>query len=88
MAAITKIEISSHPRTIPTKFDLIWFSSFRREDLNVIFYQNMPNFHNRHKSAQRKISQKNPEYMFPGWVPFKIVSDSPLHSRCLLLQKK
>ena len=26
----------THPRTIPTKFDLIWFSSFRREDLNVI----------------------------------------------------
>jgi hypothetical protein len=32
-------------------------------DLNVIFYQNMPNFHNRYKSAERKISQKNPEYM-------------------------
>ena len=34
-----------------------------REDLNVIFYQNMPNLHNRYKSAERKISQKNPEYM-------------------------
>jgi hypothetical protein len=32
-------------------------------DLNVIFYQNMPNLHNRYKSAERKISQKNPEYM-------------------------
>jgi hypothetical protein len=30
-------------------------------DLNVIFYQNMPNLHNRYKSAERKISQKNPE---------------------------
>jgi hypothetical protein len=28
-------------------------SSFRGEDLNVIFYQNMPNLHNRYKSAER-----------------------------------
>jgi hypothetical protein len=27
-----------YPRTIPTKFALIWFSGFRGEDLNVIFY--------------------------------------------------
>jgi hypothetical protein len=27
--------------TIPAKFALIWFSGFRGEDLNVIFYQNM-----------------------------------------------
>jgi hypothetical protein len=26
----------THPRTIQAKFDLIWFSGFRREDLNVI----------------------------------------------------
>ena len=32
------------------RFGLIWFSSFRGEDLNVIFYQNMPNLHNRYKS--------------------------------------
>ena len=37
-----------HPRTIPAKFVLIWFSCFRGEDLNVIFYQNMPNLHNRY----------------------------------------
>jgi hypothetical protein len=49
-----------HPRTIPAKFALIWFSGFRGEDLNVIFYQNMPNLHNRYKSAARKISQKKP----------------------------
>ena len=48
--------------TIPARFGLIWFSGFR-EDLNVIFYQNMPNLHNRYKSAERKISQKNQEYM-------------------------
>jgi hypothetical protein len=29
----------------------------------VIFYQNMPNLHNRYKSAERKISQKNRKYM-------------------------
>jgi hypothetical protein len=47
----------------PARFGLIWFSGFREEDLNVIFYQNMPNLHNRYKSAERKISQKNAEYM-------------------------
>ena len=45
-------------------FSVIWFSGFRGEDLNVIFYQNMPNLHNRYKSAERKISQKNPEYIY------------------------
>ena len=50
-------------RTIPAKFGLIWLDGFREEDLNEIFYQNRPNLHNRHKSAERKISQKNPEYM-------------------------
>jgi hypothetical protein len=60
------------------------------EDLNVIFYQNMPNLHNRYISAERKISQKNPDYIlnYSWWVPFKIVSDRPaLHSRWLLLLK-
>jgi hypothetical protein len=46
------------PKDYPSQ---IWFSGFRGEDLNVIFYQNMPNLHNRYKSAERKISQKNPE---------------------------
>jgi hypothetical protein len=31
----------AHPGTIPAKFGLIWFSGFRGEDLNVIFYENM-----------------------------------------------
>jgi hypothetical protein len=53
----------THHGTILAWFGLIWFSSFRGEDLNVIFYQNMPNLHNRYKSAESKISQKNPEYM-------------------------
>jgi hypothetical protein len=30
----------------------------------VIFYQNMPNLHNRYKSAERNISQKSPEYIY------------------------
>jgi hypothetical protein len=49
--------------THPARFGLIWFSGSRGEDLNVIFYQNMPNLHNRYISTERKISQKNPEYM-------------------------
>jgi hypothetical protein len=39
----------TEPGTIPARFGLIWFSGFRGEDLNVIFYQNMPNLHNRTK---------------------------------------
>jgi hypothetical protein len=50
----------THPRTIPARFGVIRFSGFKGKDLNVIFYQNMPNLHNRYKSAERKISQKNP----------------------------
>jgi hypothetical protein len=47
----------------PSRFGLIWFSSFKGEDLNVIFYQNMPNLHNQYKSAERP--------------PSKIVSGDP-----------
>jgi hypothetical protein len=56
----------THPGTIPARFALIWFCSFRGEDLNVIFNQNMPN---RYKSAERKNSQKNPEYMLNYSLP-------------------
>ena len=49
-----------YPRTIQAKFSLIWLDGFIEEDLNEIFYQNMPNLHNRYKSAERKISQKKP----------------------------
>ena len=55
--------------THPARFGLIWFSGFREEDLNVIVYQNMPNFYNRYKSAERKNSQKNPEYMLNYSLP-------------------
>jgi hypothetical protein len=27
----------THPRTIPARFGVIWFSGFRGKDLNVIF---------------------------------------------------
>jgi hypothetical protein len=46
------------PWDIPARFGLIWFSGFRGEDLNVIFYQNMPNLHNLYKSAERKFHRK------------------------------
>jgi hypothetical protein len=59
----------TRPSTIPARFGVIWFSGFRGEDLNVIFYQNMSNLHNRYKSAERKISQKNPEYMLNYSLP-------------------
>jgi hypothetical protein len=53
----------THPGTISARFGFIWFSGFRGEDLNVIFYQNVPNLHNRYKPTERKFSQKNSEYM-------------------------
>jgi hypothetical protein len=46
------------PKDHPSQFAFIWFSDFRGENLNMIFYQNMPNLHNWYKSAERKISQK------------------------------
>ena len=58
---ILKLE---YPRIIPARFGLIWFSGFRGKDLNVIFYQNMPNLHNWYKSAERNISQKSAEYIY------------------------
>jgi hypothetical protein len=59
-----------HPGTIPARFGLIWFSGFRGEDLNVIFYQNMPNL---------PLDQLQPNFggMVLGWPPFKIVSGDP-----------
>ena len=53
----------------PSQICLIWFSGFREQDLNVIFYQNMPNLHIRYKSAEKQISQKNPEYMLNYSLP-------------------
>jgi hypothetical protein len=72
MAAVTKnrnftILKWDYSRTIPAKCGLIWFSGFREDDLNVIFYQNMPNLHNRYKSAwvvpfQKCVRQLRPQF--------------------------
>jgi hypothetical protein len=57
------------PKDHPARISVIWFNGFRGEDLNVIFYQNMPNLHNPYKSVERKISQKNMEYMLNYSLP-------------------
>ena len=75
----------THPGTIPARFGFIWFSGFRG-DLNVIFYQNMPNFHNRYKSAQKKISNKNPEHMLNYSLPCSCSSN--LSSFWLILKQQ
>ena len=48
----------NHPGTISARFGLIWFS--QGEDLNAIFYQNIPNLHNRYISAERKMLRSWP----------------------------
>jgi hypothetical protein len=65
----------THPGTIPARFGLIWFSGFRGEDLNVIFYQNMPNLHDRYISGERKFSQKNLEGFFMNFKLLPILTD-------------
>ena len=76
----------THPESIPARFALIWFSGFRGEDLNVIFYQNMPNLHNRYKSAERKIKKKNPEHMLNYSLPCSCSSN--LSSFWLILKQQ
>jgi hypothetical protein len=56
-------------------------SGFREEDLNVIFFQNMPNLHNRYKLAERKISQKHPEYMLNYSLPFSSETTGPIATK-------
>ena len=41
----------------------VWFNLVQRRRFKCDLYQNMPNLHNRYKSAEIKISQKNPEYI-------------------------
>jgi hypothetical protein len=45
------------PKDHPSQICFNLVQRFQWEDLNVIFHQNMPNLHNRYKSAERKISQ-------------------------------
>jgi hypothetical protein len=74
---VPKFELCKHNDELFSMYDRIFyelwtfadFSGFRGEDLNVIFYQNMPNLHNRYISAERKISQKNQEYMLNYSLP-------------------
>jgi hypothetical protein len=55
---------------MPARFGLIWFCGLRGEDLNAIFYQNMPNLHDRYNSAERKKKKKkNPEYILNDSLP-------------------
>jgi hypothetical protein len=56
-------------------FGLIWFCG---EDLNVIFYRILANFRNPHKSTERKISQKNEEYMEVRADRHKFERDHPM----------
>ena len=46
------------PKNYPSQICLIWFSGLRGKDLNVIFYQNMPNLHIRYKSAEKNFTEK------------------------------
>jgi hypothetical protein len=57
---LDKILKGDHPRTIPAKFGVIWFNGFRGEDLNVIFFQNMPNLHNQYKLTEQKNIPEKP----------------------------
>jgi hypothetical protein len=61
----------NHPVTIPARFGLIWFSDFRGEDLNAIFYQK--------SSPLKLLSQSQPNFaeMILGWPPSKNVSGDP-----------
>ena len=43
------------PKDHPARFSVIWFSGFRGEDLNVIFYQNMSNLYNQYKFGWKKM---------------------------------
>jgi hypothetical protein len=49
---------------------------FRGKDLNVILHQHVPSLHNRYKSAERKISQKNPKSLLEWSL------DGPLPQLC------
>jgi hypothetical protein len=47
-----KILKGAHPKTIPARFGFTWFHGFRGKDLNVIFYQNMPNLPSKDHSSK------------------------------------
>jgi hypothetical protein len=43
--------MSSNFNISSAKFGVSWFSGFRGEDLNLIFYQNISNLHKWYKSG-------------------------------------
>jgi hypothetical protein len=65
----------THPGTIPARFGLIWFSGFRGEDLNAIFYQNMPNLHNQYFDRLCKLEKRGDEIKKKSF-PLKLLSQS------------
>jgi hypothetical protein len=67
----------THPGTIPARFGLIWFSGFRGEDLNVFFYQNMPNLHNGIYRLKEKFHWANLNQTLVEWS-----LDGPLPKLC------
>jgi hypothetical protein len=67
----------THPRTIPARVGLIWFRGFRGKDLNVIFYQNMPNLHNRY--IPFKIMSNSPDLHSRWLLLLKMEISSIVH---------
>ena len=51
------------PKDYPSQIWLNLVQRFQRRRFKYDFYQNMPNLHNLYKSAERKIPQKNSDYM-------------------------
>ena len=62
--------------TIHAGFGLIWFNGFRGEDLNVIFYQNMPNLHNIYRLKETTILVGSRDHRTQFW---KGAIQGPLH---------
>ena len=59
------------PGDHPCQVCLIWFSGFTGEDLNVIFYQNMPNLHNRINRLKEKFHRKTRNLCYT--TPYHVV---------------
>jgi hypothetical protein len=51
------------PKDHPCQICFNLVQRFQRRRFKCDLYQNMSNLYNQYKSVERKISQKNPEYM-------------------------
>jgi hypothetical protein len=58
-----EIYIKSSPRKLLSQYQ----PNFA--EMILVFYQNMPNLHNRYISAERKMWEKKPEYMLNYSLP-------------------